>query len=237
VKKQKYSITLDGDPGVSGLISGFTQLESLAFSCGDELMINAHDLDPIAVFVDLHLGGRSRGLELLPQIRACWPVAAVLVVTSDQDPELVGHALAAGANDFLRKPIVREELLARLKARLIEMGLRHSGDFLDAGLGRFNVRRRFLEGPGGTIYLSPLQSELLRLLLESGGTLVPKESVKREIWGKLAVTDNALDRRLSELRRILKDSGTEMQLVTEYGKGISLQSRVASRSAVRLRTA
>jgi DNA-binding response OmpR family regulator len=188
-------------------------------------MKQAANYEPLAIFVDVHLDGKGMGLDFIPKIRSSWPYAAILVVTSDTEPELVGKALAAGANDFVRKPIQKAELLARLKSRLCEMSLRSAGEFVEFGSGRFNVRKRFLEGPAGTVYLSPLQAELMQVLLESEGILVPKEAVKKAIWGKIAVSDNALDRRLSEMRKILKDSGVDMQIVSEYGKGISLQYR------------
>lgn len=223
--KDKYTITLDDDPSVAVLISGFTQLDSRSFSSGEALMQAAPSLSPLAVFVDVHLEGKDVGLNFIPKIRANWPFAAILVITSDSEPELVGRALAAGANDFVRKPIQKPELLARLKARLCEMSLKSSSEFVEMGCGRFNVRKRYLEGPGGTIYLSPLQAELLQALIESEGLLAPKDAIKKAIWGKIAVSDNALDRRLSEMRKILKDSACDMQIVSEYGKGISLQYR------------
>ncbi len=223
VKKEKYTITLDDDPAVPKLIAGFTQLNSLGFQAAEELFKRSTELDPIAVFVDVHLAGTGMGIEYIPQLRVTWPHAAVLVVTADSEPELVGRALTLGANDFLRKPFNRAELVGRLKARLCEMSLRFSVDSIDLGGGRFNIRKRFIEGPAGTVYLSPLQGELLRILLDSEGQLIPKEVVKKAIWGKISVTDNALDRRLSELRRILRDSGAEMRLISEYGRGISLQ--------------
>lgn len=225
LRKDKYTVTLDDDPSVSLMISGFTQLESRSYVSGESLIQQASSLNPLAVFVDVHLDGRDVGLDFIPKIRAHWPSAAILVITADDEPELVGRALAAGANDFVRKPIQKPELLARLKARLCEMSLKSSSEFMEIGCGRFNARKRYLEGPGGTIYLSPLQAELLQVLISSEGQLMPKEGVKKAIWGKIAVSDNALDRRLSEMRKILKDSACDMQIISEYGKGISLQYR------------
>ncbi len=222
-KKEKYTITLDDDPAVPKLIAGFTQLNSVAFHDAEELFKQSAELDPIAIFVDVHLAGTGMGIEYIPQLRVSWPHAAILVVTADPEPDLVGRALTLGANDFLRKPFSRAELVGRLKARLCEMSLRFSADSIDLGRGRFNIRKRLIEGPAETVYLSPLQGELLRILLDSEGQLIPKEIVKKAIWGKISVTDNALDRRLSELRRILRDSGVDMRLISEYGRGISLQ--------------
>ncbi len=225
--EDKYTITLDDDPTVAQLIAGFTQLHSHSFANAEEMLAKAASLSPLAVFVDVHLKNQGLGLDHIPKIRSVWPQAAILVITADTEPDLVGRALAAGANDFVLKPIAKPELLARLKARLCEMTVRNSSEFIELGSGRFNVRKRYIEAGGNTVYLSPLQAELLQVLLESEGVLVPKDVVKKAIWGKIAVSDNALDRRLSEMRKILRESACDMQIVSEYGKGISLQYRGA----------
>lgn len=222
-QESKYTVTLADDPSVAVLTSALTLLDSRFFSSTDALLQAAPSLSPVAVFVDIHPGNTYAGLDFIPKLRASWPFSAILVMTVLPDPELVGRALAVGANDFVSKPLAQLELRERLQARLCEMSLKSRSEFIEMGCGRFNARKRYLEGPGGTIYLSPLQAELLQVLVEKEGLLVTKSALKKAIWGKITVSDNALDRRLSEMRKILKDAACEMHIVSEYGKGISLQ--------------
>ena len=221
--QEKYTITLDRDQAVGQLIAHCTRIDSIVLRSSKELMERNLRFPPLAVFVDYHLEGEGRGVAWIPRIRARWPHAAILVLIANTAAEEVGKALAAGAMDFLSKPLVQPELAARVQARIFEMSLRSAGEFQAFGNGRFSLRKRLLEGPLGVVYLSPLQADLMQFMLQSDGMLVAKDAVKKAIWGQIVVSDNALDRRLSEMRKILKDSGVSMQLVSEYGKGIALQ--------------
>jgi diguanylate cyclase (GGDEF)-like protein len=63
---------------------------------------------------------RINGLELCRAIRSDPAHAGlpVLILTAYRDPELLRHAYAAGADDFVSKPIVEDELVARINNRL-----------------------------------------------------------------------------------------------------------------------
>ena len=78
----------------------------------------AHRL-PDVVLVDLLMPNLD-GAEFVSRLRDLPNAAAVavLVVTGQEDAELLGQALAAGADDFLRKPIEELELLARVKVMM-----------------------------------------------------------------------------------------------------------------------
>lgn len=224
MKSGKYTVSLDADAAVALHLGRLTELQCRAFTNPEALFADAARLSPIAIFTDVHVMAKGDGIGCLPKLRAQWPSAAILVVTAEPDPEWVGVALARGAHDYVRKPVVAEELLARLKARLCEVKVRQSGECLEVGGGLLYWRNRYLDGPSGRTYLSPLQTELLRVLVESQGMTLDKNVIKMRVWGKIAVSDNALDRRLSELRRILGDSGLAMQIVSEYGKGVALRN-------------
>lgn len=71
------------------------------------------------VLSDLNLGAGMTGLELLQKIRQS-PGGGppVLMVTAAEEREEKQNLYAAGAQDLVLKPVVKEELLARVKAWL-----------------------------------------------------------------------------------------------------------------------
>ncbi len=71
---------------------------------------------PQVALLDEHMPGCS-GTELVRRIRSIPVVAetAVLVMTADDDRGAASAALAAGADDFLRKPCDPSELVARVR--------------------------------------------------------------------------------------------------------------------------
>ncbi|CAK0767998.1 hypothetical protein WCLP8_4180010 [uncultured Gammaproteobacteria bacterium] len=90
--------------------------------CGERL--------PDVVLVDLQMPEMD-GIEFVARLRAL-PNAgsvAVLVVTGQEDAGLLAGALAAGADDFLRKPIEELELSARVKVMMRLRRLQSGFDF------------------------------------------------------------------------------------------------------------
>ena len=109
-RNQQYTITLDDDPMIRRLIERYTQIKSLPFTSARKLSEQAHKLNPTAAFIDIHLGYEECSLDILYALKKQWPLCPLIVITSDPDAEMVKKALSSGADDFVRKPIVPEEL-------------------------------------------------------------------------------------------------------------------------------
>lgn len=75
---------------------------------------------PDILLLDIHMPSVS-GMDILEKIRKIESVASTPVVflTSSTDPELRVKALNLGANDFLNKPVVVSELVARVRNTLL----------------------------------------------------------------------------------------------------------------------
>ena len=98
--------------------SGFSELlvETDAAKAADRIIEEAPDI----VLLDIHMPIVS-GLEILETIRQVESTATTPVVflTSSTDPEMRATALNLGASDFLSKPVVVSELVARVKNTLM----------------------------------------------------------------------------------------------------------------------
>lgn len=222
---KSYLITLDDDPMISKLVEKLTGMTSLPFTSGEKLLARAESYNPVAAIIDVHLNIHERGIDVLPQLREMWPFIPLIVATTDGNSKLIGEALAAGANDFIRKPLDRDELNGRLQARISEMRQKVEQNLLTIGNVLFNYKMRYLEGEGQKIYVSPMESELLHSLVEAKGMVVSREVLKRKLWGDLSISDNALDRRISELRKSMKGVGAQFQICSIYGTGVTLTKR------------
>lgn len=218
-----YTLTLDDDPMIHTIIAATMGVPSLSFVHPDALRKALPDLEPIAVFVDINLETDINGLDLIPELRRRWPTCPLIVITSDPSDDALGGALAAGANDFIRKPINKNELLARLKARMTEMA-RHAGSSqMTLGPLTFNRLHRSLEYQRERRYLTPQGACLLECLLEAQGMAVPRADLKRRIWSNVKIGDNALDKKVHELRSALRELTSDIQVNAIYGVGLSIK--------------
>ncbi|MBC7659284.1 MAG: response regulator transcription factor [Chitinophagaceae bacterium] len=221
---KRFTITLDDDLMISPIIARTTGIPSLVFTTGEALLKKASSLEPVAAFIDVHLGLNLSGLDVIPHLRSIWKYTPIVIITGDDNADIIGDALAAGANDFIRKPIQPAELQGRLQARLAEMNqLRYQDEvvFGDLVFSKASGEVRYRDK---RVYLPKLEAKLFMILLENREMIVTKESLKRRVWGELTIAGNTLDKRISKLRSFISEVGAPLRVEADYGKGVCLKA-------------
>ena len=123
---------------------------------------------PDLVLVDLHMP-TINGIELLMRMQADAPDTFVpkIVLTADVRPESKTSALAAGANDFLTKPLDRTEVLLRVRNLLMTRSLYARVQQHNESLRRTLARQQEREQRSDR--LRRFKSDRIRRVLECGG--------------------------------------------------------------------
>jgi DNA-binding NarL/FixJ family response regulator len=85
-----------------------------AITGGEEALLQAQDLRPDVVLVDLAMPDLS-GLEIIPRLRSVLPEAGVIALTTYADDAYRRAALDAGANEFISKTDMGSELLPAIR--------------------------------------------------------------------------------------------------------------------------
>jgi DNA-binding response OmpR family regulator len=210
-----------------------TNIPSLPFVAPEKLLGRGNSYSPSALFVDANLGVGVSGIDFLAKFRHLWPFIPIFVITGELNRNLIGRALASGANDFIRKPLMPEEILARLDIRVTEMKERQGNELIEIADIVFNARLGTLQRNERLVHLPPLESELLLFLARHMGFVTSKQSLRTHLWGETTTCANALDKKISNLRKALKDCSDCVELVSAYGGKISLQIRAAETSPKR----
>lgn len=220
-----YTVTLDDDRIICRLIEDIVGLKTFGFSTATALIEQVSEFDPVGVFVDVNLAGNECGLDIIPFLVRTWPLAPVIVITGDERESLISQALSAGAHDFLIKPLRPVEVVARLAARRQDLASRIPTKTLAFGDITLDLQYKTLTGPKGQQHQSQREMAILTYLLRANGSVMDKLGIKRHVWGKIAVSDNALDRKLFEVRKSIRDVSHVVELKSVYGKGIVLRLR------------
>ena len=114
-------LIVDDDPGtVQALGRMLDGVGELHFACsGAEALRMARDQRPDLVLLDAEMPGMN-GFEVCHALKADPALAsvAVIFVTSHGEPSYEVEALGVGAADFIAKPPMAEQVLARVRARL-----------------------------------------------------------------------------------------------------------------------
>ncbi|KNE27110.1 MULTISPECIES: response regulator [Achromobacter] len=176
-----------------------------------------------AVILDLGLPGMD-GHALLAKIRARDDRTPVLVLTArDSLAEKIG-TLHLGADDFLPKPFVVEELEARLIA-LIRRSRGREHPRLALGNLVFETSAQKFTVSGQTLQLSPREHAVLRVLIQKSGEPINKQQILDRIVSDDAdINLEAIEVLVHRLRKKLADTG--VQIVTMRGMGYCLENRV-----------
>ena len=84
-------------------------------SDGPSALDSIRKLRPDIAIVDLKMPGLN-GIELIRKATCCLPSAAVIVCSVESDPEVIQHALDAGAMGYVLKPRIATDLIAAVKS-------------------------------------------------------------------------------------------------------------------------
>ncbi len=220
--KPDHVLIVDDDPDIRQLLADYLQQHELQVSCavdGRQMRAVLASQPVDAIVLDLMLPGED-GLTLFRALReqprhAAIPVL-MLTARADDVDRIIG--LELGADDYLGKPFVPRELLARLRAvlrraRMLPPGTPRAEEtrYLAFGDWLLDTVERHLIALGGT--LTPLQSAeytLLRFLLDHPQRVVTRDHLLVALAGREAdVFDRSIDLRVSRLRKRLADDARE----------------------------
>lgn len=125
---------------------------------------------------------RKSGLEVLSILRREGNTTPVLLLTAKSEVEDRIAGLDAGADDYLPKPFVMGELLARLRAMLRRREA-FTPDVLRLGNLALDQKRFTLYGPGGEFPLGKLEFRIMELFLRNPGMTFSADVLLERVWG------------------------------------------------------
>lgn len=172
--------------------------------------------------VDIMLPGMS-GFETCQTIRATSDVPIVIVSARDDTADVV-LGLESGADDYVTKPFVPEELLARVKAHLRRRPDKKTNAF-SLGLLQVIPDEGVVRHQDGTeLHLTSTEFRLLTDLASVNGKVLSREDLLERVWGYDYFGDSRLvDVHIRRLRtKIEPDPANPTYLVTVRGTGYKL---------------
>jgi two-component system response regulator PrrA len=188
--------------------------------------IAAHrEQDPDAIVLDLRMP-RLDGIGVITALRAYGSDVPICVLSARGAADDRIEGLEAGADDYLVKPFVFDELTARLRALLRRGRSDRStkGETVTIGSLHIDVSGRRVYRAGVEIPLTRREFELLAVLADHNGIVLTREQLLEHVWGYSFATDtNVVDVFISYLRRKLESGGEPRLIHTVRGIGYVLR--------------
>jgi len=178
---------------------------------------------PQAAIVDLVLPDGD-GIEVTRRLRE-WSEMPILVLSAVGDEEQKVKALEAGADDYITKPFGARELVARLGAALRRAGRSGEEPAVTVEGLEIDLAARTVKREGEPIHLTPIEFDLLRVLVRNRGRLMTHRALLSEVWGPEYVDDiQPLRTHIARLRAKIEPEGRPRYIVTDPGVGYRFSS-------------
>lgn len=174
------------------------------------------------IVLDVMLPGEN-GFQVVKKLREVRIQTPVLMLTARDDIQDKVTGLDRGADDYMTKPFIPEELLARIRALS-----RRQGEVIieEMKFGDLTLTLSANDLCCGTksIHLGYKEFEVLKILMSNSGRIVSKETLISRVWGSDSdAEDNNVEAYISFLRKKLNFVGSSVEISTLRKVGYRLE--------------
>ncbi|MEN2489602.1 response regulator transcription factor [Flavobacterium sp. B11] len=222
-------LLVEDDPRVAsfitrGLEEQLYQVKNVSkgFDAINEVMENAYDI----IILDIMLSDIS-GFEVCEVLRNRKIIVPILILSALDTPQEKVRGLKAGADDYLAKPFLFEELLARINAQLRRTEF--SSGVLDfqsyAGI-KINMKEQSASRDGKELNLSSRELKLLIFFMKNRETALSRIAIAEAVWQMdLDMSINTVDVYINYLRNKVDKNFPFPLIHTVKGTGYMLKNK------------
>ena len=224
----KKILIVEDDPGIQLSLKDEFESEGyqvLAANDGENGLKMIREKNPDLVILDIMLPGMD-GYEVCKSLRKEGNNTPVIMLTvKDKEIDKV-LGLEFGADDYVTKPFSLRELLARVKSILRRIET-HPAEIQAYSIGEteFDFRKYEAIKQGQKIEYTPLEFQMLHLLIKQKGEVLTRDDFLDLIWGEdnLVVTSRTIDSHIANIRKKLEEDPSNPRFITSIrGVGYKL---------------
>ena len=225
-------LIVDDEPGIIRLISMYMEREGFQTTSartGAEAIEIVERTSPALVVLDIMLPDID-GWEVCREIRRKSDVPIIMLTAREGDEDkIVG--LEIGADDYVTKPFVPRELVARAKAilRRARAAPAVESTLIDFGDLTIDTAKREVKLDGEVLTLRAKEYDLLAELAKRPGVVFTREKLLQDVWGYDFFGDSGtIDVHVRRLRAKLNDDSQKPRFIeTVWGVGYRLKEQAA----------
>lgn len=193
----------------------------IAYNGEDGLDYALHDNYDL-ILLDIMLP-KLDGFSLVKKLRQNKNNSPIIMLTAKDDIHSKITGLDSGADDYITKPFVKEELLARIRANARRQGdvIINTLSFCDLNL---DLDTAILSCNTKSIQLSFKEFSILKILLVHPNLVISKEVLIDKVWGNESEAEaNNVEAYISFLRKKIQFIGTKVSINTLRRLGYRLE--------------
>lgn len=189
---------------------------------GEEAIRYVEGTEYDAIILDIMLP-KLDGFEVIKRIRAKKNKVPILLLTARDNIDDKVKGLDYGADDYLVKPFIFEELMARIRV-LLRRNSGNADNVITVANLKVDLDAKTVFRDGVLIKLSGREYSILEYLIRNKGKILPRERIEDHIWNyEYEGGTNVIDVYIRYLRKKIDDSYTPKLIHTIRGLGYVLR--------------
>lgn len=219
----------DDEKNIRELIAAFLFQEGFevkTFENGNELIKACLESLPDLVVLDIMMP-ETDGLSVCSVLRKLSEELPIIIVSAKDSPYDRVTGLTIGSDDYLVKPFLPLELVARVRSLLRRSRKNNDNDTvvreLTFGALKLFPERRSALLNGELLTLTPSEFDFLAYLVKHSNRAVSRNELLQELWQVSWQTDTrAADDLVKRLRRKLRNMHSSVHIETVWGFGFRI---------------
>ncbi len=217
-------LAVDDDPEILDLLSRGLKFEGYEVETaqdGEKALTRFRESAPDLVLLDVMMPGMD-GLEVCREMRKLRDTPVLMLTAKDAVSDKIS-GLDSGADDYVVKPFIFDELLARIRAHLRRTipGEVQTLQFSDLTL---NTSTHEVRRSSQLIELTSKEFELLLLFMQHPRQVLTREMIYDKVWGyDFGGESNIIEVYVRYLRSKLEAHGRTKLIHTVRGVGYALR--------------
>ena len=153
----------------------------------------------------------------------------IILLTAKSETEDVVLGLNVGADDYITKPFVPVEVLARVRSQLRRYGMQGrqmpATDEIVVGGITMNDREKTVTVDGDGVSLTPMEFAILKLLMENPGRVYSSKEIFRIVWQEEPMgNEGAVSVHIRHIREKIEiDPGNPRYIKVVWGQGYKME--------------
>ena len=153
----------------------------------------------------------------------------IILLTAKSETEDVVLGLNVGADDYITKPFVPVEVLARVRSQLRRYGMQKDtapkADHLSVGGIVLNDLEKKVTVDGEEVNLTPIEYAILKLLLENPNKVYSSKAIYRIVWNEEPMgNEGAVSVHIRHLREKIEiDPANPRYIKVVWGQGYKME--------------
>jgi len=173
--------------------------------------------------LDIVLPGKD-GFWLAKEIKKNDKNNPIIFLTSQKSKENIIEGFTLGAEDYIRKPFLPDELYLRINAILTRIGYKNENEksIFNFGKYSFNYQSQILVFNKQEFVLPYRETELLKLFCENKNEVIDREFLLKKVWGYDDLNlSRSMDVYITKLRKYFKND-PQIKIVNIRNKGFKM---------------